>query len=432
MEHEVFISYSSKMRDVADKVVHAVESTGIKCWYAPRDVTGDYATSICDALEKVKVFVVLLDANSSNSPHVLNEVEIAYKRAFDDETGLILIPFRLDKQELSKAMQYYINRIHWIDASDSLEDAISMLLEKLNDILKPHKAKILDEKRMANVIYEHTTDKELKRLKLQSEFLHKFDGDIYEKTLKEYDVANILDVGTNDGSYMMDAIRNIKNVNSFLGVDINMDTIDKANKQFGTENVRFICVDAEKDNLEVILENYLKEKEITGFNVINISMVLLHLLNPEKLLKKLRKFLVKGGTILIKDVDDELELAYPDKNGYFEKAKELSISDPYGGYRLTGRQIPTFLHNSGYKEIELVKVGINTLDMDYDDKEGFFDMCFSYFEDDYELMLRENPNNKTAQAGKKWLEEHYQDLAEEFVLDDFFFSFGILLFKARR
>ena len=44
MEHDVFISYNTRMKNVADQIVSTLEANGIKCWYAPRDVMGDYAT----------------------------------------------------------------------------------------------------------------------------------------------------------------------------------------------------------------------------------------------------------------------------------------------------------------------------------------------------------------------------------------------------
>ena len=36
--HDVFISYSTKNKNVADAVVANFEQHGIKCWYAPRDI----------------------------------------------------------------------------------------------------------------------------------------------------------------------------------------------------------------------------------------------------------------------------------------------------------------------------------------------------------------------------------------------------------
>lgn len=36
--HDVFISYSSKDKKVADAIVADMEQHNIRCWYAPRDI----------------------------------------------------------------------------------------------------------------------------------------------------------------------------------------------------------------------------------------------------------------------------------------------------------------------------------------------------------------------------------------------------------
>ena len=38
MEHEVFISYSSKNKNAAVAICHILEENEIKCWMAPRDI----------------------------------------------------------------------------------------------------------------------------------------------------------------------------------------------------------------------------------------------------------------------------------------------------------------------------------------------------------------------------------------------------------
>ena len=56
MAHEVFVSYSTKDKPVADAVVTGLESNGIRCWFAPRDVTPgtSWGHAIADAIEANK------------------------------------------------------------------------------------------------------------------------------------------------------------------------------------------------------------------------------------------------------------------------------------------------------------------------------------------------------------------------------------------
>ena len=132
MKIDVFISYEHKMKSVADSVVASFEQDNIGCWYAPRDVVGDYATSIVDAIYNSSIFVLILSGASSNSIHVLNEVEMAYKRNIEQANAITIIPLKIDNEELSRTMEYYIKRIHWIDATTSgLEVAITELKKKI-------------------------------------------------------------------------------------------------------------------------------------------------------------------------------------------------------------------------------------------------------------------------------------------------------------
>jgi len=76
---DVFISYASQDKSVADAVCEALESAGVACWIAPRDVIpGElYAESIVHAIDSAKVIVLVLSKNGAASQHVLREVERA-------------------------------------------------------------------------------------------------------------------------------------------------------------------------------------------------------------------------------------------------------------------------------------------------------------------------------------------------------------------
>jgi hypothetical protein len=68
---DVFISYASPDRSVADGVCGALERAGMACWIAPRDVTpGEfYAEAIVRAIDAAKVMVLVLSQDAAASPH---------------------------------------------------------------------------------------------------------------------------------------------------------------------------------------------------------------------------------------------------------------------------------------------------------------------------------------------------------------------------
>ena len=63
---------------------------------------------------------------------------------------------------------------------------------------------------------------------------------------------------------------------------------------------------------------------------------------PGVLLDTLSGHLAEGGRIVILDIDDGLNIAYPDPDGHFSKAVDICAETGYSGYRKSGRQICPF------------------------------------------------------------------------------------------
>jgi hypothetical protein len=143
MAHEVFVSYSNKDKPVADAVVTGLESEGIRCWFAPRDVTPgtSWGQAIVDAIEASSIMVIILSENSNNSRQVSREVE----RAVADD--VIIIPFRIENITPTGAMAYFLSSEHWLDAlTPPLEKHIKKLVSTVklflsggdNSVVKEH------------------------------------------------------------------------------------------------------------------------------------------------------------------------------------------------------------------------------------------------------------------------------------------------------
>ena len=112
MAHDVFISYSSQDKAVADALCARLEGDKIRCWIAPRDVLAGipYAEALTDALAASRLMVLVLSAKSNESRHVMREVESAVSR------GTPIVPFRIEDVQPSKSLDYYLKSIHWLDA----------------------------------------------------------------------------------------------------------------------------------------------------------------------------------------------------------------------------------------------------------------------------------------------------------------------------
>ena len=148
-KHDVFISYSTKNKNVADAVVSDFEHHGIKCWYAPRDILPgeEWVTAITNALEGSKALVLIFTDESNNSRQVMNEIAVAFN------AGITIVPFRLTDEQMSSELEYYLTRVHWLDAvSKPLKKNISALREYIDVIIKTENGAVPEKPKTAEEI----------------------------------------------------------------------------------------------------------------------------------------------------------------------------------------------------------------------------------------------------------------------------------------
>ena len=109
---DVFLSYSSKDKTTADAVVSDLEGHGIKCWYAPRDITPgqEWVSAINDAIKGCRLFILLYTDRSNESGQVANEIALAFN------SKKTIIPFKLSDASMSSELEYYLTRVQWLDA----------------------------------------------------------------------------------------------------------------------------------------------------------------------------------------------------------------------------------------------------------------------------------------------------------------------------
>ena len=126
---KAFISYSSADRNIAENLCDKLERKGFSVWIAPRNVQGPYAASIVDGIRSADHFVVILSRNSLASEHVLNEIDLAFKKLPDH---IKFHPLRIDDAMFTPSFEYYLSRQHWKDAIDPpLEERLEELVEEI-------------------------------------------------------------------------------------------------------------------------------------------------------------------------------------------------------------------------------------------------------------------------------------------------------------
>ena len=123
-------------------------------------------TACCNS----KVFILILNHESSESFDVLNEINYVAERIRKKEQ-VHVIPFKISNDEISADAKYYLGRLHWLDAVTpplekriiELTDRVSYILKENNDIT-PKKEVDLISTNILNNIHFIGRNKELSEI----------------------------------------------------------------------------------------------------------------------------------------------------------------------------------------------------------------------------------------------------------------------------
>jgi len=132
VSHEVFISYCTEDTPVAEAVCAALESAGVKCWMAPRDVRPgeNWGRSIIKAIAGSKLMVLVFSGHTNTSRHVNNEIERAVSHR------ITILPFRIEKVQPSEDLELFISSCHWLDAyTPPLDAKIAQLVAAVRGVI---------------------------------------------------------------------------------------------------------------------------------------------------------------------------------------------------------------------------------------------------------------------------------------------------------
>jgi hypothetical protein len=132
MAHDVFVSHSSKDKPTADAVCAVLESQGIRCWIAPRDIIPgrEWGASIIEAIKGAKVMVLIFSTHANGSPQINKEVERAVNK------GIPVIPMRIEEIVPTESLEFFLSSNHWLDAfSPPLERHLQYLAQVVRQII---------------------------------------------------------------------------------------------------------------------------------------------------------------------------------------------------------------------------------------------------------------------------------------------------------
>lgn len=439
--YDVFISYRREGRFAVARLIYEhLKSIGLNPFFDLEELrSGQFNVKLYNAIDESSNFILVLppkalDRCSNEDDWLRLEIEHAILRNKN------IVPVCLEGFEWNKNLPASLCNLHTYNAVQlsqayfdaSLKKIISMLYD-VNVTEGKVARKSLRDERIQNPYYTADNKKETLRLKIQQDLMKEFDCSVYEEAKNSYEVLKVLDVGSNNGDFIMNRLGTCSKVEKLIGLEYDSASVDLANKKYGEANkIAFFTQDVESDGFYDSLRDIMDKAGIESFNVINISMLLLHLKSPHKLLKTLRAVLSKDGILIIKDIDDGYNVAYPDEQGEFARVMEMCAYNEPSGFRKSGRQIYTLLSRAGFNNVSLKKLGLTTVGMDFEQRSALFETYFSFIIEDTKIMCMRYPDDKRIKADYEWYKENYDNLEEKFLDKNFFFSLGFMLFTAKK
>ncbi|MBR3569229.1 MAG: toll/interleukin-1 receptor domain-containing protein [Oscillibacter sp.] len=143
---DVFISYhedstgEKSAGQLVPKIADALESVGISCWYAQRDLSfGTFASAITREIDTCKIFLLVLNKESNKSAYVESEVHLAFDRMHLDRQhniqSMLPVLFRVDNCALSDSMRFYTGIFQITDGTFLDSQRIGKLVKRIHDCL---------------------------------------------------------------------------------------------------------------------------------------------------------------------------------------------------------------------------------------------------------------------------------------------------------
>lgn len=127
MKHHIFVSYSSKDAKIAFHLVDYLESQGIPCWIAPRNIASghDYTDSIDEAIKSCDGFILIFSSHSAKSIWIKKELALGISHQKN------IFPFKISDIEIDGGINLMLNNLQWITATDHPTEKFPQLVEGL-------------------------------------------------------------------------------------------------------------------------------------------------------------------------------------------------------------------------------------------------------------------------------------------------------------
>lgn len=439
MKYDVFISFKNldefgnKTKDakIAEEIYQKLYENQISTFFSNiillEKGAAAYKHAIEEALEDAKVLItVATDKAYLQSEWVTYERESFHNDILSGrKKNASIVPFleNITGSDIPRSLRNYQT---FQISSHTIDEVVSFVKNILYTNLNIEHGNVQNEelslttgKHLSNYSSGLTT--EMKRLKIQAKNTHSVDEHAISYVLNKMNKKPIyiLDMGCAHGFVTKDRFSSIENAR-VIAIDYNEQVIAYAKEHNSFPNGHYAVLNLEADDFEDKLEQLMTDEGIDKFDLIFSSLVIHHLKNPNKLLRRVRRFLNKDGFIILRGSDDGSIMTYND-DGLIDKILDIHLNCDGISDRKNGRKIYAQLIASGYKNIQMMSEIKDISGLDLDERNEIFLERFSYRRNYLKALCDKDPYNKANQKNLEQLDYLLSELENKFSDESFWY-----------
>lgn len=148
MEYDVFISYSRKDSEYAEKIYHSLEAAGVHCFIDRAGISGgaDFPMVLADAIMDSKLLLLVASENAYASEFTQKELTFAVS----NKGSRFIFPLIVDGSTMPKKLEFLLSDINWrqLSAHYQIEnELVADIQAKLKD---PHAGETLRQREQSS------------------------------------------------------------------------------------------------------------------------------------------------------------------------------------------------------------------------------------------------------------------------------------------
>jgi hypothetical protein len=147
--YDVFISYSRKDSDVANRIYDALAAEGITCFIDREGISGgaDFPTVLSEAIMGAKLMIFVASENSYASEFTQKELTFAVS----NKGSRFIFPVIIDGSTLPKNLEFLLSNINWRTLSFRYTIEKEMVADVKKKLSDPHAGETLAQREKSSV-----------------------------------------------------------------------------------------------------------------------------------------------------------------------------------------------------------------------------------------------------------------------------------------